>query len=50
VVRVSVEIDASQAKEFNAMIGKLGLSKADAIAAALNIWFNAVEPPKEGTG
>jgi len=47
VVRLMVEIDASQARAFNNLVERLGISKADGIAAALNVWFNAVEPPQE---
>jgi len=50
VVRIVVEIDASQSRELNRISEKLGMSKADAIAAALNIWFNAIEPPEQPGG
>ena len=40
VVRLFVEIDISQFKEFEKTRSRLSLSKTKAIAAAINIWLN----------
>ncbi len=47
VTRLLVELDVSQVKRFEEAIARLGMSKVTAIAAALNIWLNMVEP-REG--
>ena len=44
VVRLLVEIDASQARELDRVLAIVGMSKADAIQAAINIWLDAVTP------
>jgi len=44
VGRLFVELDASQLNRFNTVIKELGLKKTDAIAAAINVWLNMVEP------
>lgn len=49
VSRLVVEIDINQLQQLEVLTTKLGISKADAVAAALNIWSNMVSPPiKEG--
>ncbi len=44
VVRLLVEIDINQAVALERNAERLGMTKADAIAHALNIWLGMVEP------
>lgn len=43
VARLNVELDSKQAEKLEEWSVKLNQSKASIIAAALNLWFNAVE-------
>ena len=45
--RLSVEVDASQLALFNQITASIGMTKADAIAAALNIWLSMVISAKK---
>jgi len=42
VVRLVVEIDASQASHFETVTKGLGLTKAQAVQQAINIWLSMV--------
>lgn len=44
VVRLVAELDASQSEEFNRITKQLGMTKVDAVSAALNIWLGMVAP------
>jgi len=48
VVRLLVELDASQAQELERVTGRLGMTRVDAISAALNIWLGMVKSTHEG--
>lgn len=47
VVRLLVEVDINQAVALDKNCERLGMTKADAIAHALNIWFGMVEPKEK---
>lgn len=47
VARLLVELDVHQVQELEEAIQQLGMTKADAIAAALNIWLGMVRPKQE---
>jgi len=49
VARLLVELDASQARTLDETTARLGITKTDAVAAALNIWFGLVGPRKEAS-
>lgn len=42
VVKILVELEASQAKVFNETINRLGMSKRTAIGTAISIWLGMV--------
>lgn len=44
VKRLDVELLAAQYDRLDETTKRLGMSKADAIAYALNIWFGMIEP------
>ena len=48
LVRLVVELDASQAREFDNAVKQLGMTKVDAISAAINIWLNMVNAKRTG--
>lgn len=48
VVRLVVELDASQAQEVTRVTDRLGMTMVDAVSAALNIWLGMVNSAKEG--
>ena len=47
LVRLVIEIDASQSRQLDTVIKQLGMTKVDAVSSAINIWLNMVTP-KEG--
>lgn len=45
--RLDVELPAAQYDEFYEICNRLGMTKADAISQALNIWIHMVAPQSE---